>query len=167
MAINSTINKHTLVICANMLVKRGEKYLVIKRSPRKVVAPNIVHTIGGKVDADEDPYVAAERELLEEVGLVAKNIRLRGVVTEVKPNELPNWQIFYFLGDYSEGEVAGNEEGDFLWLTKEEIVRSDLFPSVQRIIDALLDESRGPVFARYLYNEQDELLDGTANSISK
>ena len=167
MAINSEINKHTLVICSNIFVKNGDKYLVLRRSPKKVIAPNITHTIGGKVDADEDPYKAAQRELLEEVGLTAKNIRLRGVVTEVKPGELPNWQIFYFLGDYDGGEVKGNEEGEFLWLTASEIEQAELFPSVRRIITALLDESKGQVFGRFLYNEEDELIDGEYNSLLK
>lgn len=167
MSVNSDINKHTLVICSNILVKRGDDYLVLKRSPHKVIAPNIVHPVGGKVENDEDPYAAAKRELLEETGLVAQNIRFRGIVTEVKPEGLPNWQIFYFLGDYESGEVVGNDEGEFLWLGKDTIKQADLFPSVQRIIDAVLDEAHGPVFGRFLYNELDELLDGEFSVLAK
>ncbi len=143
-----------------MLVKRGDKYLIMKRSPQKIIAPNIVHTIGGKVDANEDPYDAAQRELREEAGLVAQNIRLRAVVTEVKPESSPNWQIFYFIGDYKDGEVQPTEEGDLLWLTKEQIKASNLYSSVRHIIDAMLDESHGMVFGRFLYDDEDELIDG-------
>ena len=68
MAVNTTVNKHTTIICSSVLVKQGYKYLVIKRSPSKIVAPNMVHTIGGKVDENEDPFVGAKRELEEETG---------------------------------------------------------------------------------------------------
>ena len=166
MAVNTNVNKHTIIICANVLVKRDDKYLVIKRSPSKIIAPNIVHTVGGKVDENEDPYVAAQRELEEESGLVAQNMRLRGIATEVKPDGVPNWQIFYFLGDYKDGEVRDTEEGELLWLTKEEIFEADLFPSVKQIISQLLDETQGPVFARFLYDDEDQLIDGSFDTLS-
>ena len=56
----------------------------------------MVHPIGGKVDPDENPYIAAERELLEEAGIKVKNIKLEAVVLELKPvkNEDENWLIF-------------------------------------------------------------------------
>lgn len=53
-----------------------------------------------------------------------------------------------------------NYEGDLLWLTAEEILKADLFPSVREIIDQLLDETQDPVFARLLYDEEDQLVDG-------
>lgn len=167
MTVNSEIYKHTIVICTNLLVKRGDRFLVIKRSPHKLICPNIVHTIGGKVEASEDPYLASQRELLEEAGIVAHNIRLRGVVTEVKPDTIPNWQVFYFLGDYKEGVVRQTEEGDLLWLRVGEIKQSDLYPSFGRIVGALVNETQGPVFARFLYNEKDQLVDGNFHVLKR
>lgn len=58
---------HKLVICANVFIRKDDKYLLLRRSPHKKYAPNYVHPVGGKVDLDEDPMEAGKRELLEEV----------------------------------------------------------------------------------------------------
>ena len=96
MAINQAPYIHNLVVCANIFVRRDGKYLLLKRSAQKKYASSVVHPIGGKVDPDENPYIAAERELLEEAGIKVKNIKLEAVVLELKPvkNEDENWLIF-------------------------------------------------------------------------
>ena len=64
MAINNAPHIHNLVICANIFVRKDGKYLLLKRSPLKKYAPNVIHPIGGKVDQGENPYTSAQRELL-------------------------------------------------------------------------------------------------------
>ncbi len=66
--INSEINTHNIVMCANMFVHNDGKILVLKRSENKKIAPGYFHPAGGKVDPNEEPLQAAKRELLEEAG---------------------------------------------------------------------------------------------------
>ena len=76
MPINTDPHIHNLVLCANIFVRKDGKYLVMKRSPSKKYLPNAVHPIGGKLDPHEDPYIGAQRELLEEAGIIVKNMRV-------------------------------------------------------------------------------------------
>ncbi len=153
MSINTAPHIHEYVVCANMLVKKHDTYLVIKRSPLKKYAPGFTAFIGGKVDVGENPYEAAVRELVEEAGVCVKNIRLEAVILEIQPvkNEPYNWLVFHFSGDYESGEILSTEEGELVWLTADEIKTSQLFPSVGRVIQHILDREAGTVFATFGY----------------
>lgn len=159
MAINNEPDIHNLVICANIFIRKADKYLVLRRSPLKKWAADVVHPVGGKVDLGEDPLTAAKREALEETGLTVKNLTLLAVILEVDPvkAEPGNWMIFHFVGDYDSGQIARTEEGELVWLTEEEIRHSKLFPSVKAVIGRMFDNSTGPVFARFEYKTDSEI----------
>ena len=154
-SINSAINTHNIVMCANMFVRRDGKILVLKRSELKKVAPDFYHPAGGKVDQNEEPLQAAKRELMEESGLTVKNIHLEAVITEIEPhNPSENWLIFHYSVDYESGEVKETLEGEFVWLTKEELIKCEnLFPSVKALIKYIVDENTGTVFASFFYTD--------------
>lgn len=153
MPINTDPDIHQLVICANIFIKKADKYLVIKRSEHKKYAPNIIHPIGGKTDLNENPYQTAVREAKEESGLSVTNLQLRAVLLEIKPisDEPYNWMIYDFIGDYESGELIETEEGTLLWLTEDEIKASQLFPSVQNIVNHVFDTSEGTIFVTNEY----------------
>jgi 8-oxo-dGTP diphosphatase len=162
MAINSEPDIHSLVICANVFVIRGDKILLLRRSLEKKFLPGYVQPIGGKVELNEDPLTAARRELLEEAGIEVKYLQLKGIVTEVKTkrDELyqTNWQIFHFVAEYDGGNLAGTEEGELVWLSREELKQSKIADSIRFILDALLSLQKGVVFAKYVYGENNTLL---------
>lgn len=163
MAINTAPHIHNLVICANIFVRKDGKYLLLKRSPQKKYAPNVIHPIGGKVDSNENPYTAAQRELLEEAGIKVKNMRLEGVIMEIKPvkGEDENWLIFHFSADYDTGELTTTEEGEFVYLNDSEILKQDLFPSVRPIIHNILNQKDGTVFFTVAYNDEGKIVEKT------
>jgi 8-oxo-dGTP diphosphatase len=170
MAINQKPNIHEIVACANIFVRKDDKYLLLKRSAQKNYAPNVVHPIGGKIDPNEDPFTAAQRELLEEAGIKVNNMRLEAVVMEIKPvpDEPYNWLIFHFSADYESGDMITTEEGEFVWLTAEEILKEQLFPSVREIIANILNPNDGTVFARIPYDEQARIVeDGKIINVCK
>ncbi len=163
MAINTVPNIHNLVICANIFVRKDGKYLLLRRSPQKKYAPNVIHPIGGKVDANEDPYIAAQRELLEEAGIKVVNMRLEAVIMGIKPvkDENENWLIFHFSGDYDSGELTTTEEGKFIYLSPEEISNQDLLPSVRQVIEHILNPKDGTVFATFEYDGDKKVVEET------
>lgn len=159
MAINSEPDIHNLVICANIFIRKGDKYLMLRRSPQKRWAAGVVHPVGGKVDLGEDPITAAQREAREEAGVAVKNLSLLAVILEIDPvkSEPGNWMIFHFVGDYDSGEAEQTEEGELVWLSEAEIKQAKLFPSVQAVIDHMFDNTTGPVFARFEYKTDSEI----------
>lgn len=158
MAINNEPDIHKNVICANVFVRKDSKYLVMRRSHLKKWLPDTLHPIGGKVDLNENPFIAAKRELLEEAGITVKNMRLEAVILEIRPvkNDPNNWLIFHFTADYESGEIKECEEGVFEWHTVEEIMNDKLFPSVRATIDHILSKNDGTVFATMYYDEEKE-----------
>ena len=131
-----------------MFVRKDDKYLLLRRSPLKKYAPNYVHPVGGKVDKNENPFVAAKRELMEEAGVSVVNVRLEAVILEIRPeqNEPYNWLIFYFSGDYDKGEIKKTDEGELVLLSAEELKKEKLFPSVKPTIEHILDREKGTIF---------------------
>jgi 8-oxo-dGTP diphosphatase len=152
--INQKPNVHQMVVCANVFIRKDGKYLMMKRSADKKYAPNKIHPYGGKVDKNENPLDAAIREVKEEAGVDIKNVRLEAVILELTDEkDLPvNWLIFYFSADYAGGEVKKTEEGKAVYLTDEEIKKSDLFPSVKKAINNILNPDDGVVFSTNKYH---------------
>lgn len=159
MPINQAPHIHQLVICANVFVRRGGKYLMLKRSPQKKYAPGVMHPIGGKLDPNENPYQGAMRELSEEAGIKVKNARLEAVLFEILPvpDEPNNWLIFYFSADYRSGKLKTTEEGEFIWLTADQIIKQKLFPSLRPVIKHILSPRAGAVFATMAYKNKNAI----------
>jgi 8-oxo-dGTP pyrophosphatase MutT (NUDIX family) len=156
MPINNAPDIHEQIICANIFIRKEDKYLVLRRSPQKKYAPGVIHPVGGKVDIGENPYTTAEREVQEEAGVKVKNMRLEAVIQEIKPvkDEPYNWLIFHFSGDYDSGEVITTEEGELVWLTADEIRNEKLFPSVKLVIEHILNHEKGTVFTTLEYDDE-------------
>lgn len=165
MAINTKPDIHEQVVCANVFIRKGAEYLVLRRSALKRYAPNYVHPVGGKVDINENPHAAAIREVYEESGLRVKNMRLEAVLLEVLPekDEPYNWLIFHFSADYDSGKLQQTEEGELIWLKADEIKKQKLFPSVALIIDHILSHDHGTVFGTIEYGENKTIVKHTVD----
>ncbi len=146
---------HTQIVCANVFIRRGDQLLMLKRSARKKYAPSCIHPVGGKVDPNENPYEAATREVLEETGLTIKDLRLEAVLLDIQPvpDEPYNWLVYHFSADYQSGMLIDTDEGELIWLTKDEVPHQPLHPSVQPIIDHILDSTVGTIFVTYQYDK--------------
>ena len=172
MAINSDPSIHNLVICANMFVKKDEHVLMIKRSLEKVYLPGYIQPIGGKVEINEEPLQAAKRELQEEAGIEVQNIRLEAVVTEVFLDKSEkykcNWLIFHFSGEYVKKDVinTNTEEGELIWITKQDIKKYKCLQQVKTIFEQLSFQQHSIIFSKNIWgNNTQELLSNESESI--
>ena len=123
--------------------------------------PNYVHTVGGKLNQNENPYECALRELKEEAGITAKNIRLEVAYHEIAPykKEPHNWLVFYFSGDYKSGKLKTKiSEGELVWLTPKELLESKLHLSIKFVIKHVLNKKTGPVFGTLHYDDKNTVI---------
>lgn len=70
--MNTKLHIHKNVICANVFIRQAVKYCLLKRAFKKKFLPGIVHPYGGKLEPGENPYLEAQREILEETGIKSK-----------------------------------------------------------------------------------------------
>ncbi|MBU1084606.1 MAG: NUDIX hydrolase [Candidatus Omnitrophota bacterium] len=86
----------------------GEK-VVLLRQYRGVIGDYIWELPAGKLDPGETPYKCAKRELLEETGYLAKNIKKLGFIYTTPG--FCDEKIYIFTADCS-GKVEASKESD-------------------------------------------------------
>lgn len=84
--------------------------------------------LGGKVEPGEDVAACAARELLEESGLTAETLALRGTLAWPGfGDKHEGWFGFIFLVERWRGEpFAGNPEGDIHWIPVASLLAGEL-----------------------------------------
>jgi len=70
-----------------------------------------------------------------------------------------NWLIFHFSADYDSGELITTEEGKFVYLSAEEMLFKDLFPSVRLTIQHILNPKDGTVFCTFRYDNEGKVIE--------
>ena len=164
------MNKQTIVPGRYQVVPRtlcfithGEDVLLLRGAPDKRIWPNQYNGIGGHVEADEDIYTAARREISEETGLQVSQLILRGTINiPVKQSEQENTgiMVFVFSAQANSREAKPSEEGTLVWVGRDEIATLDLVEDLPVLIPLVLDHPpNAPLFhARYTYNDQGQLV---------
>lgn len=144
-----------IVVTLECFVKKGDKYLLLHRNPNKRIMPDIWMAPGGHREFNEGLFACARREIMEETGLTIKNLRIKATGNaHVKDID----QEFYFhmlVADYAGGEVKGSpEDGELVWLTKEEILKLDkLLPELKKILPHILSDNHEVVSYTALYEK--------------
>lgn len=121
----------------HVLIKKDDKFLVLKTSKIKKEEPETWDLPGGSIEFGEQPIDAAIRETREEAGIDVDVNRIIGVwALEAKGN----WSVeLIALGTTkNDNVVVSSEHSEYMWLTLEEIKKLE----PKRIhIKALLDET--------------------------
>ena len=109
-------------VAAHGLVRDGDRYLVLHRSPENDFMPDYWDTPGGSVEHGENTIEALEREFLEETGLKIKVGKPLYVYSYLSNPQRHQFQII-FECELLEGEVKLNptEHDKFLWVTLDEM----------------------------------------------
>ena len=140
---------------------RGDEVLMMHRTRKK---NDMNHdkwiAIGGRFEAGERPEECALREVREETGLTMIAPAYRGVVTFIN-DRYETERMHLFTADRFEGEMTDCDEGELVWIPKEQM---DALPQWEgdRIFHRLLDEGI-PFFELELNYSGEKLLSAFLN----
>ena len=109
--------------CVAFMLVKDNHVLAEKRKLTKSLVPGAVALPGGHMEHDEHPKDALSRELLEELGILAR--RVAYVCTLLHRAEEVR-KIHYFAVESWEGEILNREAEALLWLPFDELHTLDL-----------------------------------------
>ena len=109
--------------CVAFMLVKDERVLAEKRKLTKTLVPGAVALPGGHMEGDENPEDALQRELLEELGVVACGVAY--VCTLLHRAEEVR-KIHYFAVESWEGEILNREAEALLWVSLDEPHALDL-----------------------------------------
>jgi 8-oxo-dGTP diphosphatase len=168
--VEASAGRYTVLPRVLVFVFNGDDVLLLKGAPHKRIWANRYNGVGGHVEADEDVYAAARREVREETGLHVRDLHLRGVV-HVDVASLTGGAtgtagiVFFVFTARSEerqvhpGADRPSAEGTLEWTPRDRLTRRDMVEDLPILLDRIAGMSDGapPFFARYSYDDRDRL----------
>ena len=141
-------------------IRRDGKTLMVHRIKKQ----NDMHQgkwngLGGKIEPGETPEECAAREVLEESGLVAKKLILRGLITFPGFSNEEDWYTFLFVIPEFSGELIDSPEGVLEWIEDDRLLELNLWEG-DRIFIPWLDQP-GFFSGKFTYHNE-KLIDHLA-----
>lgn len=120
--------------------------------------------VGGHFETDESPEECLLREVKEETGYTLTSYRFRGLVTFISGNGVTEYMCL-FTADRFTGELIVCDEGELVWVKKEEIGSLNIWAG-DKIFFRLL-ENRADFFSlKLVYDGSDQLISAILDGIS-
>jgi 8-oxo-dGTP diphosphatase len=147
------VSPRTLIFLMN-----GDDVLLMKRGPHKRIFPNKYNGLGGHVERGEDIYSAAAREVQEESGLTAHNLRLRGV-HHIDAGADSGIMVFVFTASCASRKLIDCDEGTLEWVNRDQVSVLDLVEDLPEVLPRVLRmaDDALPYFAHVRYDEFDTI----------
>ena len=141
------------------LITHGDDVLLLHGSPTKRIWPGKYNGVGGHVEAGEDIYSAAIREMHEETGADISDVRLRGVIN-IDIGQETGIILFVFTAQARRREVRPSPEGALEWVRRDRLAALDLVEDLARLLPHVLTMQPvdPPFFARYHYDQDEQLV---------
>ena len=152
-------DRYQLIPRTLIFLRRGESVLLLKGAPNKRIWAGRYNGVGGHLEQGEDVYSAARRELLEETGLTADELRLVGTVTVDTGGET-GIGLYVILGTCPQGTPRPSAEGELEWVPIDQILDKELVEDLPILLPRVLAQKPAdpPFAARYFYDENDSLV---------
>jgi 8-oxo-dGTP diphosphatase len=141
-----------------VFITHQDHVLLIKGAPTKRLWANKYNGVGGHVERGEDVYSAAVREIKEETGLEASNLRLRGVIT-IDTGQPIGIGMFVFTGIASGWETIPSSEGMLEWIPFDRVLELNLVEDLPTLLPKVLSavDASPLFFGRYGYDAEGKL----------
>ncbi|MCD4694242.1 NUDIX domain-containing protein [bacterium] len=119
-----------MIKISKAVIKKNNKYLVLKRAPHSKSFPGTWDFVGGKHDPEETPEASVVRETEEETSYkISPGEKIK---KEEYHDEEYNLLFYYFIPEKIIGELKlSSDHTEFTWVSKEELEKLDLHPSVK------------------------------------
>lgn len=139
------------VTLTNMcMIKNKDKILVLRRNDP--VWSGLTFP-GGHVESHESFHDSVVREIKEETGLTIKNPKLVGV-KQFYDDEQHRYLVFFYIATKFSGNLQPSDEGELIWMTKDELLNSDLAYNFDHDLPVYFDEN---ISEHILDGKRDEL----------
>jgi 8-oxo-dGTP diphosphatase len=96
-----------------------KKFLLLERANEPM--KNMMTGVGGKTNFDEDIQASCIREIKEETGFDAKDLRLKGVVKTILSEQKSSWILFVYTCDNFSGKQIQCPEGKLIWVDEADL----------------------------------------------
>ena len=131
----------TLVNGAATFLQRGDAYLLMKRAPNRKIAPGVWSGVGGHMECAElnDPQAACLREVWEETGIAAEQIRnlsLRYVILRRQRDAIR--QTYIYFGETDAKAVDKTDEGKLYWIPESDLLKRTYTATFQAMLEHYL-----------------------------
>lgn len=133
--------------------------LLIKGSPAKKLWYDLFNGIGGHIEAGEDIYESASRELYEETGLSGIPLNYCGQIMINVKDDL-GVSLFIFRGQYA-GEIpASSKEGKISWIKIDTLENEPVVEDLPLLIPMIYRFKTGDpiIIGKYDYDQDGNLI---------
>lgn len=139
----------TLIFLTSRNAASEQVVLLLRGAPTKRLWANRYNGVGGHVEAGENVYEAALRELREETGLLPASLQLRGIVhIDTGMNDAglatPGVLVFVFRGESEWLAPTATREGQAEWIPVAEIATLPVVDDLPELLARALQD--GEIF---------------------
>tara|TARA_B000000475_G_scaffold90217_1_gene73169 strand:+ start:1734 stop:2216 length:483 start_codon:yes stop_codon:yes gene_type:complete len=151
--MNKEGNKKVATLC---VLKNKNKFLLLKRynEPNK----DKYVPVGGKLKNYESPKDGVIRETLEETGIIIKEPKFFGILTESSPTDY-NWISYIFCSEIKYILPPTSDEGKLEWIEYDKIKKIPTPLTDHHIYKFILENKKFIINAQY--NKELKLLEMT------
>jgi addiction module HigA family antidote len=157
--VEKSADRYKVVPRTLSFITRGDEVLLLRGAPTKRIWPDKYNGVGGHVEADEDIYTSAVREMREETGLDIADACLRGILN-IDVGQETGIIVFVFTARALGRDARPSPEGTLEWVKQDQIQMLDLVEDLPELLPRVLAmrPDDAPFFARYHYDEGDRLV---------
>lgn len=138
-------------------LERDGRYLILHRTKKEHDENGDKWIgVGGKFEYGESPEECALREVKEETGLTMLKPLFRGLITFVSDEWGVEYMHLFTCKEFS-GELIECNEGDLVWLPKEELLKKKMWAGDRLFLKAL--EERNDFFTLKLRYQGEDLVE--------
>jgi len=131
--------KVTIGTVCFLIDKRNGKVLLLERAHEPM--QGMFTGVGGKTNFDEDMNTSCIREIKEETGLDARNLKLKAVIKTLLDVHDSSWILFVYTTTDFSGEPLDCDEGTLQWVNISELYNVNLIGFIRVILPFIFDES--------------------------